>query len=86
MALVVEPRLSRRFVFAIESLAQFYQVFLGVKEVQNAHRLGKEPLEKLFQTRAAVAERDVLVGRGPTDFQRLAVKLPSEVVKLEKAR
>jgi hypothetical protein len=35
---------------------------------------------------AATAQRDVLIGAGPANLQCLAVELPSEVVKLEKAR
>jgi hypothetical protein len=86
MAHVVEPRLSRQLVFAIQCLAQFHEVLLGMIEIENAHRLGKEPLEKRFQARAAIGQRDVLIGAGPADLQRLAMKLSAEVVKLEKAR
>ena len=46
MAHIVEPRLSRRLDFAIQRLAQFHEIFLGMKEIENANGLGKEPLEK----------------------------------------
>jgi hypothetical protein len=86
LAHIVQPRLSRRLVFAIQRLAQFHEIFLGMKEVKNANGLGKEPLEKWLQTRSSVADRDVLIGVGSADLQGLVMKLPSEVVELEKAR
>ena len=86
MARIVEPRLPRGLVVAVQGLGQFHQVFLRVIKVEDAHRVGKEPLEKRFQARPAVGQRDLLIRLGPTDLQRLAVQLPTEGVQVEKTR
>lgn len=70
----------------MKSLAQFHEISLRVKEIQDSHRLAIVGFERLFQATAAGAERDPSIGLRPTNLQRLAVKLSSKRLTIAKSR
>ena len=83
---LIGPTLPRRFITGIHRFGQLHQVLLGVPEIQNALRLGKEGAEEILQPGAAIGDGNLLLRRRPADFQGLAVELATKCLQVVKTR